>query len=180
MTWTDIITWVSAVITIISMFIAIRKARMAWNAATKAEEMRDDIANLNSHGELSGLNGMLAAAIRAMEKYGPGSKPKSRLSCSPDTDVATVRALTTEMAKLRHLLVERFGDEANTLISRFKTLLVKFAEATSNKEQDKICGDIYNDLTEFSGNIKKELDQNTYGKGLVMPLVMADRRHLSK
>jgi hypothetical protein len=169
MTWTDIITWVGTVVTIISMSVAIWQASMAWDAATKAEKMRDEIANRNFHGELSGLNGVLAAAIRAMDKYGPGSKPKSRLGCSPDTDVTTVRALTTEMAKLRHLLVERFEDDANTLISRFNTLLVNFAEATSNKEQDKICGDIYSDLTEFSGNIKKELDQNTYGKGLVMP-----------
>ena len=105
MTWTDLATWVGTGLTIISMLVAISQASKATNAAAQAENMRNEIANRNAHGELSGLNGSLSAAIRAMDKYGPGAGPEVRRGCSPDGDAATVRALTGEMTRLRNLLV---------------------------------------------------------------------------
>lgn len=163
MTWTDVATWTGTGLAIISMGVAIWQASQARSAAAHAEEMRDEIANRNAHSELSVLNGVLRAAIRALDKYGPGTGPEARRGCSPESDAATVRALTGEMAQLRRLLVEKFGNEVSDVITKVNQLLVSFAAAPDEAERDQRGYDIYIEIVEFSGNIKKELDKNIYG-----------------
>ena len=163
MTWTDGATWVGTGLALISMVVAIWQARQAKSAAAHAEEMRDEIASRAAHSELSGLNGMLVAAIRAMAKYGPGAGPAARRGNSPDSDAATVRALTVNMAQLRNLLVKKFGNEVGDVIAKVNQLLVRFAAAPNATEQHQHGSDIYNEIVEFSGNIKKVLDGTIYG-----------------
>jgi hypothetical protein len=145
------------------MIVAIWHASEAKSAATHAEQMRDEISKRNAHSELSGLNGVLSAAIRAMDKYGPGTGPIARRGCSPDSDAATVRALTGEMTRLRNLLSEKFGSEVGDLIKKINDLLVQFAASSSVANRDQHGCDIYNEIVEFSGNIRKELDGNIFG-----------------
>lgn len=163
MTWTDIATWLGTGLAIISMIVAIWQASEAKSAATHAEQMRDEISNRNAHSQLSSLSGVLSAAIRAMDKYGPGTGPTARRGCSPNSDAANVRALTGEMMRLRNLLSEKFGSEAGDLVKKINDLLVQFAAAPNVADRDKYGCDIYNDLVEFSGNIGKELDGNIFG-----------------
>lgn len=162
MTWTDGATWVGTGLTIISMGVAILQARKAKGAATKAEEMRDEISKRNAHSELSGLNGALGAAIRAMDKYGPGAGPNARRGFSPEGDAASVRALTGEMTRLRVLLVEKLGDDVSNVIAKVNRLLGDFANANNDAQRVQHGCDIYNEIVEFSGNIKSELDGNIY------------------
>lgn len=162
MSSTDIATWVGTVLALISMCVAILQAARAKTAADHAETMRDEITDRNAHSELSSLNGVLAAAIRAMDKYGPGAGPEVRRGCSPDSDAATVRALTTEMTRLRNLLFEKFGSEIGEVTKKTNRLLNSFANAPTVKERDTYGRDIYNEIVELSGNIKKELDRNIY------------------
>jgi hypothetical protein len=163
MTWTDVATWVGTVLAIISMIVAISQASKAANAAAQAERMRNEIANRNAHSELSGLNGALTAAIRAMDKYGPGAGPGLRRGCSPNSDATTVRALIGEMKRLRVLLVKKLGTEVSDTITKVDQLLINFAAAPNVTERDQLGCDIYNEIVELSGNIKKELDGNIYG-----------------
>ena len=162
MTGIDAVTWIGTGITIIGTGVAIWQACQAKSAAERAEEMRDEIANRSAHSELSGLNGLLVAAIRVMDKYGPGTGPEVRRGCSPASDAAAVRALTGEMARLRSLLVEKLGGEVNDIIPKINALLVDFARATNVAERDQRGGDIYNEIVELSGNIRKELDGNIF------------------
>lgn len=162
MTWTDGATWVGTGLTAIGMGVTIWQARQAKNAASRAEEMRDEIAKRNAHSELSGLNGALGAAIRAMDKYGPGAGPNARRGCSPNGDAATVRALTGEMTRLRVLLVEKFGDGVGDVVTSVNQLLVNFAAAPNDAQRVQHGCDIYNEIVEFSGNIKNELDGNIF------------------
>jgi hypothetical protein len=74
-----------------------------------------------------------------------------------------VRALTSEMMRLRSLLSEKFESEAGDLVIKINDLLVKFAAAPNNADRDQLGCDIYNDLVDFSGNIGKELDSNIFG-----------------
>lgn len=163
MTWTDVATWVGTGLAVISMIVAIWQAREAKSAATQAGEMRDEIAKRNAHSELSGLNGALGAAIRAMDKYGPGAGPNARRGCSPDGDAASVRALTGEMTRLRALLIEKFGDSVSVVISNINQLLADFAAANNDTQRVQHGCEIYNEIVEFSGNIKKGLDFTIYG-----------------
>lgn len=162
MTGTDWATWVGTGLALLSMAEAMRQARQAKSAAKRAEEMRDEIARRNAHSELSGLNGVLGAALRAMDKYGPGAGPNVRRGCSPDGDAASVRALTGEMARLRDLLVEKLGDGVSVVITDLNRLLVKFAGSKSDGERVRYGCDIYNEIVELSGNLKKELDGEIY------------------
>lgn len=162
MTWTDGATWVGTGLSVISMGVAIWQARRAKSAASRAEEMRDEIAKRNAHGELSALSGALAAAIRAMDKYGPGAGPNARRGCSPNSDAATVRALTGEMMRLKVLLTEKFGDGVLGVISSLNHLLVDFAAAPNDGVRVQYGCNIYNEIVELNGNIKKELDGNIY------------------
>jgi hypothetical protein len=163
MSWTDVATWVGTGLAVVSMGVAILQAVRARDAATRAEEMRDEIAKRNAHGELSGLNGALGAAIRAMDKYGPGAGSNARRGYSPDSDAAMVRALTGEMTRLRALLIEKFGNEVGNVIAKVNQLLLNFAAAPSDAQRVQYGCDIYSEIVEFSGNVKKELDGNIYG-----------------
>ncbi|WP_097929297.1 hypothetical protein [Monaibacterium marinum] len=145
------------------MIVTMLQAREAKSAAAHAEQMRGEISDRNAHSQLSSLSGVLSAAIRAMDKYGPGTGSTARRGCSPRSDAAHVRALTGEMKRLRKLLSERFGSEADDLINRINDLLVQFAEASSTADRDKFGCDIYNELVEFNGNIGNELDGNIFG-----------------
>jgi len=162
MAWTDVATWVGTGLAIISMGVAIWQASQAKTAAAHAEEMRDEVANRNAHSELSGLNGALGAAIRAMDKYGPGAGPGSRRGCSPDNDAASVRALAGEMTRLRTVLVEKLGNEVSDVITNVNQLLIRFAATSDVKERDERGCDIYLEIVEFSANVKKQLDANIY------------------
>lgn len=162
MTWFDGATLVGTGLSVVSMVVSIWQAKQAKSAAAHAEEMRDEVAERNANSELGGLNGALGAAIRAMDKYGPGAGPEARRGCSPDSDAASVRALTGEMTRLRNLLVEKLGNEVSDVIAKVNQLLVKFAEASDTTERDQCGRDIYTEIVELSGNIKKQLDQNIY------------------
>lgn len=164
MTWTDGATWVGTIVTIISTIIAIWQANKAKQSATKAEEMRNDIAKRSAHSELSGLNGALGAAIRAMDKYGPGTGRDARRGSSPDSDAAAVRALTSEMTRLRILLTDKFGQKVMNVISNLNQLLSDFAAAPNESLKVQHGCNIYKEIVEFSGNIKKELDEDIYRK----------------
>ena len=162
MTIVDLATLLGTSLAVVSMIVSIWQASRAKSAANRAEEMRDKIAQRTANSELGGLNGALGAAIRAMDKYGPGAGTVARRGCSPESDAASVRALTGEMTRLRILLVEKLGNEVNDVISNVNELLIKFAEAASTVERDQSGRDIYIKIVELSGNIKKQLDQNIY------------------
>jgi hypothetical protein len=163
MTWTDLATWIGTGLAIISMGVAIWQACRATNAAARAEKMRNEITNRNAHSELASLSGALSAAIRSIDKYGPGAGPGLRRGSSPESDAASVRALTSEMTRLRELLVEKFGNEVSDVIKKINDLLIDFASAPGASERNQLGRDIFFEIVEFSGNIKKELDLNIFG-----------------
>jgi len=155
--WGDIGTWVSTGIAAIS-------AGVSWQKANEAKQMRDAIAKRKDHGDLSGLNGILTGALRAMEKYAPGAGINARRGSSPDSDAAAIRSLTDEMARLRHMLDKTFGKAAvSRVLNRLKKLLTDFGNAANDNERVEKGREIYNEIVEFSGNIKNELDGNVYG-----------------
>jgi len=162
MTWTDYATWFGTGLSIVAMIVSIWQAFRAKNAATQAERMRNEIAVRSAHNELSNLNGLLGSAIRSMDKYGPGATASARRGCSPDSDAASVRAVTSEMMRLQSLLIKTFGQEVGELIKRINRLLRSFAESKDVAERDARGIDIYTEIVEFSGNMKKELDGTIY------------------
>lgn len=159
----DVGTWIGTSVSVLSMGIAVWQARKASNAATRAEKMRDQIASRNAHSELSNLNGILAAALRAMDKYGPGAGVNARRGNSPESDAENVRSLTKEMARLRAMLVERFGETINEVITHLNSILADFGAATKDADRVVHGRKIYIEIIEFSGNVKQVLDKNIYG-----------------
>lgn len=155
--WGDIGTWVGTGIAAIS-------AVVSWRKASEAKQMRDAIAKRKDHGDLSGLNGILTGALRAMEKYAPGAGINARRGSSPDSDAAAVRSLTSEMARLRGMLDRTFGKAAvSRVLNCLNNLLTAFGNAPNDNDRVSKGRDIYNEIVEFSGNIKSELDGNIYG-----------------
>lgn len=155
--WGDIGTWVSTGIAGIS-------AVVSWRKASEAKQMRDAISKRKDHGDLSRLNGILTVALRAMEKYAPGAGNSARRGSSPDSDAMAIRSLTREMAHLRGMLDKTFGKAAvSRVLNRLNKLLTDFGNAPSDNDRVAKGRDIYNEIVEFSGNIKSELDGNVYG-----------------
>jgi len=162
MTWTDYATWLGTGLSIIAMIVSICQALRAKNSAEQAKRMRDEISVRSSHNELSNLNGLLGSAIRSMDKYGPGATENARRGCSPDSDAGSVRAVTSEMIRLKNILIETFGQEVDELIRKINDLLKKFAQSIGPTERDEFGYMIHAEIVEFSGNMKKELDGGIY------------------
>lgn len=163
MTGSDIGTWIGTAFSIIGAGIAVWQARQAISAATRAKQMRDEIAARNVHGELSSLYGILAAAIRKMDKYGPGARPTFRRGFTPDHDASAVRELTTQMALHKAMLAKTFGNAIDGVQTRLTGLLAEFGAANSEQGWVEKGCEIHIELTELSGNIKQAMDGNIYG-----------------
>ena len=158
----EALTWIGTGITLVSMCITAWQASRAISAARRAEEVRNEIENRNADHELSDLNGMITPAIRAMDKYGPGTGITSLQGSSPDSDAATVRALTGKMQQVSTLLEEKVGDDASEVITRINLLLNGFGNASNEVERRQHGHDIYNEIIEFSGNLHSVIGQRIY------------------
>lgn len=165
MTLIDAATLIGTGLTLIAMIVTIKQASQAKSAASSAKEARDEIESRNAQYELSGLAGMVTTAIKAMDKFGPGTGAASLRGYSPDSDTKTVRALTSKMQQLSSLLNEKFGDDASAVIRRVNDLLVEFANASDDGERHKHGCSIYTEISEFNGNIHKVIDQSIYQRG---------------
>jgi hypothetical protein len=125
--WSDVGTWIGTTLSFLSMGVATYQAIKASRAATLAEEMRNQIAARNAHSELSTLNGVLNAAIRAMDKYGPGTGPTNRRGSSISGDAEAVRVLTAEMSHHQAMLTKILKEDIHGTIDRLNELLTKFS-----------------------------------------------------
>ncbi len=158
----DTVTWIGTAFSIIGAAIAIWQSWVASRAASRAEQVRDEITAKHVHNELSVLDGLLAAALNAMDKYGPGRSLGSLVGSSPDGDADVVRAFTAALGRHREMLEKTFGEPCDVVRNRINVLLGEFAAAVvSNERMPKGC-DIYLEITTFSGNMKKALDAKTF------------------
>ncbi len=156
--WDGIGTWVGALVAVIS-------AVASWRKAGEAKQMRDEIAGRKAHGELSGLNGILQSALRAMQKYANGMSPTYRSGANPDEDALAVVAVTNEMARLRVILDKAFGKASvGKVVNKLDKLLADFGNAPNNPNDSVRVlkgNDIFAALKELSGNFKSEIDKHT-------------------
>lgn len=159
----DTVTWIGTIVSIIGAVIAIWQACRAKSAAKRAEEMRNEIAGKHAHSELSVLDGLLAAACKAMDKYGPGRNPNTLRGTKPDSDADAVRAFTAALDRHSALLTKAFGKPCNDVRDRVNGLLDEFAAAPSVVERLPKGSEIYQEITIFSGNIKQAIDAKTFG-----------------
>ena len=171
MTGSDIGTWLGTLFSIIGAAIAVWQSMQAKKAAKRAEEMRDEIAVKHEHSDLSGLDGVLAAACRAMDKYGPGVGSIVRRGASSEADAASVRAFTAGMDRHREMLTKAFGRPCDDLSERVNRLLGEFGEAATEADRLAKGREIYLEITMFSGNMKQALDGKLFGKGVGLPRV---------
>lgn len=158
----DTVTWIGTAFSIIGAGIAIWQAWRARRAANQAEAARREIIGRYEHGELGALDGVLAAACRAMEKYGPGSRVATLRGTSPDSDANSVRAFTAALDRNTEMLNRTFGGPCADVRDRINALLDEFgASATADDRLPKGKA-IYLEITTFSGNMKKALDTKTF------------------
>lgn len=169
----DVGTWIGTAFSILGAAIALMQARQAVRAAASAKQMRDEISDRNAHSELSNLSGILTAALRAMDKYGPGVSATVRKGSSPDSDASAVRALTAEMNRHRAMLNQTFGDASDRVRNRLNQLLAEFGAAVVEADRVVKGGEIYTEITTLSGNLKQALDDKIYGKADVLPRIRA-------
>lgn len=171
MTWSDIGTWLGTAFSIIGAAIAIWQARQAKASATRAETIRNEIAENNEQIELAGLDTILAGACRAMDKYGPGAGSIKRRGASPEGDASAVRTLTASLDRHRDLLEDAFGKICVDFRDRVNDLLGEFGSATSDADRLEIGKEIYLELTILSGHMKRALDRRTFGNSPLGPRV---------
>ena len=83
----------------------------------------------------------------------------------PDIDDFCKKEIITRILQLKHrsVLPSVASLEVGDLTKKINDLLVQFAAPSSVGDRDKYGCDIYNELVEFSGNIRKELDGNIFG-----------------
>jgi hypothetical protein len=167
----DILTWIGTFFSIAGAAVAIWQARQSATAAVQAKKMRDDIVGRNTQSELSDLGGGLKAALRALDKYGPGVGSDVRRGSSPESDAATVRALTAELALKREMLANRIGPKCEEVRVSLNALLAEFANAADDDQRRPFGLDIYNELSAFSGTLKSALDSGVFGDERLGPRI---------
>ena len=160
----DTVTWIGTIFSIIGAGIAIWQGIRAKNAAAHAEKMRNEIATKYVHRQLSSLDGLLSAACKAMDKYGPGRSASSLRGTSASADADAVRAFTAAFDRNRDTLRTTFGNHIDGVRDRLHRLLGEFASASTNTERLPKGCEIYLEITNFSGNMKQALDVKTFGK----------------
>lgn len=165
----EIGTWIGTAFSIIGAAFAIWQSRKAQSAADRAEEMRDEIAVKHVHSDLSGLDGVLTAACRAMDKYGPGVGAQARRGASPDSDASMVRSFTAGIDRNREMLTKTFGKACEDVRDRINGLLAEFGDATSDTDRLIKGREIYLEITTFSGNMKQALDGKIFGENDTLP-----------
>ena len=157
----ETVTWIGTAFSILGAGIAIWQAWQARTSASKAETARQQIIGRFEHGELGVLDGVLAAALKAMEKYGPGSRASSLRGTSPDSDANAVRAFTAALDRHTDMLTKAFGGPCVDVRDPINALLVEFGAARSAEERLPKGTEIYLEITTFTGNMKKALDDRT-------------------
>ncbi len=158
----DTVTWIGTGFSILGAIIAIWQAYRARKAADEVEKARNQIIGRYEHGELGALDGVLATACRAMEKYGPGSRAATLRGTSPDSDANSVRAFTAALDRNTDMLNKAFGGSCTDVRDRVNALLDDFGAATTVDERLPKGKAIYLEITTFSGNMKKALDSKTF------------------
>lgn len=158
----DTVTWIGTAFSIIGAAIAVWQARRARTAAQQAELARKQIVGRYEHGELGTLDGVLSAACKAMEKYGPGSRAASLRGTSPDSDANAVRAFTAALDRNTEMLTKAFGGPCVDVRDRINGLLDEFGAAPTVDQRLPKGKEIYLEVTTFSGNMKKALDAKTF------------------
>ena len=158
----DTVTWIGTAFSVIGAGIAVWQACIAGSAATRAEKARKAIMGKYEHVELGALDGVLSAACKAMEKYGPGSRVSTLRGTSPDSDTNAVRAFTAALDRNTEMLTKAFGSPCVAVRDRINGLLDEFGAAATADERLPKGKAIYLEITTFSGNIKKALDAKTF------------------
>lgn len=158
----DTVTWIGTAFSILGAGIAIWQARRARSAAKRAEDARKEIVGRVQHGELGALDGVLAAACKAMDKYGPGRTEDSLIGTEPNGDGDAVRAFTAGLDRNRELLTKVFGNSCDDVRDRINNLLADFAAAGTVKRRLSKGREIYLEITTFSGNMKNALDNKAF------------------
>lgn len=158
----DTVTWIGTAFSIIGAGIAIQQAYVAGSAAKRAEKARKAIMGKYEHGELGVLDGVLSAAFKAMEKYGPGCRASSLRGTSPDSDAIAVRAFTAALDRHTEMLTKTFGGPCADVRDRINGLLDEFGAAGTADERLPKGKAIYLEITTFSGNMKKAMDARTF------------------
>ena len=162
MTPSDIGTWMGTLFSVVGAGIALRQANKAKTSADVATQKRNEIIEQYEHNELSGLDGVLLAACKAMDKYGPGVAASTRRGSSPQNDATRVRAFTAALDRNRDMLLKEFGDKADNVCRRLNILLSEFGSASSDAIRLEKGREIYLEITAFSGNVKHALDRKVF------------------
>ena len=158
----ETVTWIGTAFSILGAGIAFWQARRARTAADKVEAARNQIVGRYQHGELGALNGVLSAALSAMDKYGPGSSVARLIGASADNDANAVRAFTAALDRNTEMLSKAFGGRCVQVRDRINRLLDEFGAAQTDDERLQRGKAIYLEISTFSGNIKKALDAGTF------------------
>ncbi|MDG5750229.1 hypothetical protein P8R33_03830 [Qipengyuania sp. XHP0211] len=158
----ETVTWIGTAFSILGAGIAIWQAHRARTAAEKVEAARKQIVGRYQHGELGALDGVLSAALSAMEKYGPGSSVTRLIGASADSDANAVRAFTAALDRNTEMLTKAFGGHCVQVRDRINRLLDEFGAAQTDGGRLPKGKAIYLEISTFSGNIKKALDAGTF------------------
>lgn len=158
----DTVTWIGTGVSIAGGLLSLWQAGNARSAAEKAERARKEISGRYDHRELSALDADVAAALRAMEKYGPGARPSSIRGASFDNDANVVRLFTAALDRHAEMLSKAFAGPCDDVRDRINAWLNEFGAAPTAADRLEKGKSIYLEIATFSGNMKKALDTGTF------------------
>jgi hypothetical protein len=159
-----IIAIVGSIASVIGAGIAIKHSRAAKTAAQEAKEARAQIIDHRETSEITKLEYSCNDAQSSMEKYGPGSSPKSieaKLSgTTPEADADKVQTFMLLVNEHRLIFGSKNQNLADEFVKSIREDLDKFSQSYDSPKQMKEHGtDLLMRINTMSSKIKKILDK---------------------
>lgn len=147
-----------AIASIVAAALAFWQAYQARQAATKAEQIRDEMISRRKLSELAAIEALTEQILRSVSNIGPSSN-SSRLSGMDFQGIAyDIAGYVIELQKCRSHFFANFEDRATILCTELRREIALLSDARDGATAKAIGCRIYAKIADFLPVIKEQTD----------------------
>jgi hypothetical protein len=135
------------------------QAKKSQSAATRAQEIKDQMIANKSTSDMSELFSSYRKAQRSMEKFGPGSVPSTLKGITPTNETRDVQEFYALLKQYRGLFGQNTPNKADTYCENLSAALEAFAQSQNERDLHKNGKSLYIMLVDISPDIKTLMDE---------------------
>lgn len=150
-----IFTGIGTFATIWSTAVAVKQAKSAKRSADEAKRVQRQLVNQRKTSDLAELKVHCEKAIKAMEKYGPSSAPRSLMGVNNEADANEVQTLILEANKSKGDFIK---GEVDIFVMKVTPILEKFVDPQESSSLKANGQTILMEVSSFHAVVKANLD----------------------